>query len=163
MTLLERITSDDFIVSVGFDLPSRAMRKVLLNTPECREFRDMYRSGVLTEGTLRRYVRELMGNLTIGQRCPYDTALALMAVGLEPSMDKFADEYLSELSKLELVELPVSISVAKECLAERARLPSNITRQFVWPGAIPCTMEYVFHEKFFPEKAGLYSHTFEAA
>ena len=95
------------------------MRKVLLRTKECDEFREKYRSGILTDNLLRQYIQDLMSNLRIGERFPFDTALALLAVGLEKFKTELAKEYLSELAELELAELPLSIEVSKVCLAEQ--------------------------------------------
>ena len=95
------------------------MRKILLRTRECDEFREKYRSGILTDNFLRQYIQDLMSNLRIGERFPFDTALALIAVGLEQFKTELSKEYLSDLARLELAELSLSIGVAKVCLAEQ--------------------------------------------
>jgi hypothetical protein len=130
MDLLQRIKSNEFVFSLGYNLPSKAMRKILLRTQECAEFRERYWSGALTENMLRRYVQDLMSNMKIGERFPFDIALALIAVGLERFSTEFAHEYLSDLAGLKLAELPVSIGVAKVCLAEHSKLAGNVYRTF---------------------------------
>lgn len=158
MTLLDRIKSDEFIYSTGFALPPKAMRSALLRLRECSAFRDLYWNGAVTESMLRKYIQALMSDLNIGKRFPFDMTLALIAVALEPFSDTFADEYLYDLSRLELMELPVSIGLARVCLAERTRRADNVCRQFTLPALN--TFQEISHE---PENADSMYLTIEAA
>lgn len=115
MSVLQKIKSDDFIFSIGYELPPKAMRYVLLRTEECRQLRDAYRSENLSEAELRRYIQSLLGEFVSGEKFFYDMTLSLVAVALEPFNTPFADEYLSTLANLELSEMPLSIRVAKIC------------------------------------------------
>ena len=53
MNLLQKIKSDDFIFSIGYEMPPKAMRYVLVRTEECGQLRDAYWSGNLSEAELR--------------------------------------------------------------------------------------------------------------
>ena len=129
MNLLERIKSDDFIFSIGYEMPPKAIRYILVRTEECKQLRDEYRSGNLSEAELRRYIQNLLGEFVSGKKFPYDMTLSLLAVALETLYARFADEYLSTLANLELVEMPLSIRVAKFCVQKRQQRPNNIYRK----------------------------------
>jgi hypothetical protein len=161
MHLLQRIKSDDFVFSLGYELPPKAMRKILLRTQECAELRKAYWSGSLTESVLRQYIQNLMSNMRVGERFPFDIVLALIAVGLEQFNTEFAEEYLSDLASLELAELPVSIGVAKVCLVKRDERAANIYRTF---SSSPVIETDIYQEiSRIPEKVKSDYFTFEAA
>ena len=128
MNLLERIKSDDFIFSVGYEVPPKAIRYILARTEECKQLRDLYCSGNLSEAALRRYIQDLLGEFVPNKKFPYDMTLSLIAVALEPLYKRFADEYLSILASLELLEMPLSIRVAESCLQIRHKRTNNIYR-----------------------------------
>lgn len=115
MNLLQKIKSDDFIFSIGYEMPPKAMRYVLVRTEECKQLRDAYWSGNLSEAELRSYIQSLLGEFVPGEKFSYDITLSLIAVALEPFNTPFAEEYLTTLANMELSEMPLSIRVAKIC------------------------------------------------
>ena len=115
MSVLQKIKSDDFILSLGYELPPKAMRYILVRTEECRRLRDAYWSGNLSEAELRGYIQNLLGEFVSGEKFSYDMTLSLVAVALEPFNTPFADEYLTTLANLELSEMPLSSRIAKLC------------------------------------------------
>ena len=115
MSLLQKIKSDDFIFSIGYEMPPKAMRYILVRTKECKELRDAYRSGNLPEAELHGYIQDLLGEFVSGEKFSYDMTLSLIAVALEPFNTHLTDEYLTTLANLELSEMPLSIRVAKIC------------------------------------------------
>ena len=130
MSLLEKIKSNDFIFFIGYDMPPKAMRYILLRTKECKQLRDAYWSGNLSEAELRRYIQGLLGEFVSGEKFYYDMTLSLVAVALEPLYTSFADEYLTTLANLELSEMPLSIRVAKLCVQTRQQGTNNVYRKF---------------------------------
>lgn len=130
MDILEKIKSEEFAISVGFELPANAMYSILSRTQECSDFRDNYRDGILAEQTIREYVRNLMSSFRLGERFIFNIPLALIAIGLEKISTKFTKEYISDLSKLKLAELTLSIEIAKICLENRKSLIKNLYRGF---------------------------------
>ena len=72
MNLLERIKSDDFIFSIGYEMPSKAIRYILARTEECKQLRDAYCSGNLSEEELRKYIQNLLREFASGEKFPYD-------------------------------------------------------------------------------------------
>ena len=115
MSLLQKIKSDDFIFSIGYEMPPKEMRYILVRTKECKQLQDAYRSGNLSEAELHGYIQDLLGEFVFGEKFSYDMTLSLIAVALEPFYTPFADEYLTALANLELLEMPLSIRVAKFC------------------------------------------------
>ena len=126
MNLLEKIKSDDFIFSIGYEMPPKAIRYILVRTKEHKQLRDAYWDGHLSEAELRRYIQNLLGEFVSGEKFPYDMTLSLIAVVLETLYTRFADEYLSTLANLELSEMPLSIRVAKFCVQKRQQRTNNI-------------------------------------
>ena len=128
MSLLQKIRSDDFIFSIGYEMPPKAIRYILVRTEECKQLRDAYCSGSLSEAELRRYIQSLLGEFVSGKKFPYDMTLSLVAIALETLYTRFADEYLSTLANLKLSEMPLSIRVAESCLQTRQKRTNNIYR-----------------------------------
>ena len=89
MSLLQKIKSNDFIFSIGYEMPPKAMRYILVRTEECKELRDAYWSGNLSEAELRRYIQSLMEEFVSGEKFSYDMTLSLLAVALEPLYTSF--------------------------------------------------------------------------
>ena len=117
---LEVLKSEEFEVEVGYLLPTAALRKRLSLLPEVRRVITSLDMRLLKENCLRQFVSTLMAEFRPGQRFLYDVALAALAVSLERRPTEFADEYLRDLAKLNLAEMPVSIRMARECLKHRA-------------------------------------------
>ena len=77
MSLLQKIRSDDFIFSIGYEMPPKAIRYILVRTEECKQLRDAYWSGNLSEAELRRYIQSLLGEFVSGEKFLYDMTLSL--------------------------------------------------------------------------------------
>ena len=79
MSLLEKIKSDDFIFSLGYEMPPKAIRYVLVRTEECGQLRDAYWSGNLSEAELRGYIQSLLAEFVSGEKFSYDMTLSLIS------------------------------------------------------------------------------------
>jgi len=132
MGILERIESEKFIFSVGFELTPNALYKVLLRTEERAELMTSYKAGIITDTMLRCYIQRLLRGFKVGQRFTHDITLSFLSVALEPFSTRFADEFIRDLSKLDVSELSISTKVAKLCLAKRDLLPKTEYRKFVF-------------------------------
>jgi len=115
------LNAEEFEIEVGHILPAAAMRERLLSLPEVRRAIAALDEGALAENDIRQFVSTLMAEFSEGVRFPYDVALAAIAVVLEGRSSDFADEYLHDLSRLKLAEMPLSIRVARECLKYRVK------------------------------------------
>jgi hypothetical protein len=130
MSLLERIATMDFFASVGFDLPPEAMRIALQRTEEYQQFQAALRTDELTDADLQAFVESLMETFRRGQKFPYEVTLSFLAVGLEGLMSPFAQQFLSDLARVRLSELPLSPRVARTCLQYRSLIPANRQKVF---------------------------------
>jgi hypothetical protein len=64
-------------------------------------------------------VDDLLRVLKKGERFPYESALAGLAVAMEERFTPFADSYLATLASLKLSEMTLSIGVANLSLQQR--------------------------------------------
>lgn len=128
--ILDRIKTSDFIATVGYELPPEVMRLALRRMREYTLFQKEYRQGDITSDVLRECVQDLLGDFRRGEKFTFDASLAFLCVALESIFTPFATEFLEDLSKVHLVEMPLSPGVAKVCLEERNKLPSNLQQDF---------------------------------
>ena len=130
MTILERIKSTDYIFSLGVQLPPKAMYKILKNENETNILRILYQSNALTDIEIKEFVNDLLKEFRYGEKYFYDLTLASIAVALEDCYTNFADEYISDLSKLSQTELKTSTEIAKICIEKRLASVQNHIRVF---------------------------------
>jgi len=137
--LLNELVSDSFVLSLGFISTPGALRLSLLHAKEVREVRDSLRQGAITEETIREFVSVLLAGFRVGQRFEHEMALAALAIVLERRATDFAEEFLLDLAKLRLAEMPLCIRVARECLKHRMTMTQNTSKDFrpwKWPNRL---------------------------
>lgn len=142
-TLLNQLTSDSFVLSAGIIATPEALRHFLLRSKEVHEVRNALRQGAITEETIRELVSSLMKDFRVGTRFEHELALAALAVVLERWATDFAEEFLLDLAKLKLAEMPLGIRVARECLKYMAMMAHNTSRDFqpwTWPSRL-CSLQ----------------------
>jgi hypothetical protein len=128
--LLQQLTSDDlFFSAAGLSTPS-ALRRFLRRTREVSELREALRQGGVTDESLGSFVSTLLESFRRGERFPHELALAALAVVLETRPTDFADEFLHDLSRLQLAEMCLCVHVARECLKHRVSLADNKSKSF---------------------------------
>lgn len=132
-SLLERLKSDEFNLSVGFLHTPAAVRRSLLKSHHVRLVAAALRYGAITEVMIREFVSSIMVGFSRGRRLPNDLALAALAVVLERRPTDFAKEYLYDLARLEIAEMRTSISVARECLKILCSVPKHQAKSFTFP------------------------------
>ena len=123
--VLKQLDSDDFIASLAFIGTPTAMRRALACGDEVLSVRKALLRGEITEELLRSFVSELICNFQRGEHFAHELALAAIAVAIESRMTDFTEEFLLDLARLKLSELPLAIRVARECLAARVSLARN--------------------------------------
>ena len=125
-------------------LPSpSAVRDYLARSAEVLDLRQSLKTGELTEGQIREFVGELMGDFKRGDRFTHEGALCAISVALERRETGFSDEYTKDLAKLKLAELSTAIRVARLSLAARSRLAKNEASVFVH--SVPVTGVVLWH------------------
>lgn len=118
-TLLQPLTTQTFVDSIGFTLPPVPMCRVLQRSAEVRRLKMALRIGQITDREIREFVGQLLRQYLSGQAFRHDFALAALAVALEHWDHRLAKEYLLDLARLERGEFAVSFRVARECLNRR--------------------------------------------
>jgi hypothetical protein len=137
--LLHELISNSFVLSVGFLSTPVALRRLLLRSKEVREIRNALRQGAISEETIRQFVSSLLAGFRVGQRFEHEMALAALAVVLERRATDLAEEFLLDLAKLKLAEMPLCIRVARECLKHRVTMTQNTSKDFSpwkWPSRL---------------------------
>ncbi len=130
-SLKQLLDSTELYEIAGFAANSDALRILLGRTAEVQAMSEALRSGELTEGDIREFVRQVLDGFKLGESLFGDIALAAIAVALEPihmSPDSFAEEYIRDLSRIDLAEMSRSSRVAKACLKARTSLTMNHSR-----------------------------------
>ena len=131
---LDELTSDSFVLPLLLLSTPGALRRQLLRSNEVRKVHEAIRQGAITEETLREFVSSLLVTFHVGERFEHELTLAALAVLLENRPTKFAEEFLLDLAKLKLAEMPLCIRVARECLKQR--ITHNKVKEFrpwTWP------------------------------
>lgn len=127
LELLSALGSDD-ILELGMVVSTpEALAVLLKRRPEVLELRRTLDRGSLTLGQLRHFVANVVQRFEPGKKFVGDVTLCALAVALESHASRFAEDYLRELSCLQLGELPMSPRVARVALRSRARLLSGTT------------------------------------
>jgi hypothetical protein len=128
--LLDQLATDDFALSVGLVSTPAALRHAMSSSKEVRDIREGMWQGVVTEETICEFVSSLMVDFRAGQRFEHELALAALAVVLERRPTDFAEEFLFDLAKLRLAEMPFCIRVARECLKHRVTMTRSTSKDF---------------------------------
>lgn len=127
LDILSALGNDD-ILELGMVVSTPEGLAVLLKRrPEVLDLRRALDRGSITLGQLRHFVATIVRRFEPGKRFVGDVTLCALAVALESHATRFAEDYLRELSRLELGELPMSPRVARVALRSRARLLSGTT------------------------------------
>ncbi len=140
--LLERITSFDFEMALVASTP-KVLRRMLVRCPEIRALQDVYDAGSLSDEEIRWFVDDLLRQGAGCERFPFQTALAAVAVMLEPRFTPLADEYLYDLSRIRSDRFLIAARVARECLNTRAMRIGTEVRQFPQQNPILMTCKWI--------------------
>ncbi|MEQ8790359.1 MAG: hypothetical protein RIC55_28955 [Pirellulaceae bacterium] len=127
---MDTLVSDEFALRFAFVSNPRAVHRALQRSEEVGRLRSAISQGEVTECSIRTFIAELLRALEYGTRFPNEYALAALAVALETRLTPFAEEFVTDLARLDLAETPIAIRVARETVRRRLRLPINKTKQF---------------------------------
>ena len=129
-SVLENLRSDRFAIEFSFISNPRALHRALQRSEDVEELRNALGSGVISEETIRVFSADLLKEFQQGKRLPNELALAAFAVAFEARLTPFAEEFVMDLAKLKLAELPIAIRVARHACQERLKLSDNKTKLF---------------------------------
>lgn len=129
-SVLENLKTDAFTLKFSFISNPIAVHRALQRSVDVENIRLALGSGEITEATLRAFCASVLSELEPGKRLPQELAIAAIAVALETRATSFAEEYVLDLARLDLAELPIAIRVARQACRERMTLPANRTKVF---------------------------------
>lgn len=132
--LLLELTTDDFNDGIGVVLPPAPLRHVLQRTTQVRRIGAALRYGQIKERDIRDFVAYLLREFKPEELFRHDIALAALAVTMEHWGDRFAEEYLIDLARVERPEFRAAYRVARECLKARYSFPQTQVRTARYPG-----------------------------
>ena len=126
MNPLQRLRSDDFLDEMFAFSSAEGLRTFLRTRPEVSDLRRALVSGELVERDVEIFVRELLGALSPGKKFTEEIALAAIAVAIESLPGGFVD-YLEDLGRVRIQEMPLAPRVAALAVAERDKLVGGLT------------------------------------
>jgi hypothetical protein len=106
---------------------AEALRAFLQYRSEVISLRRAIERGEITPNDIKDYVHELFRSFSTGIKFAYEIDLAAISMALETFPGPFAEEYLKDLSRLQIRELPLAPRVARLCLARRRKVVSGVT------------------------------------
>jgi hypothetical protein len=125
---LEDLLSDGFLADIGIVSSAKTLRRCLTNSAYVDGLRRAIAGGAIREETIRRFCDELMVDFERNVRFPHEYALAALAVALEDRKTDFVEEFLLDLARLNIVEMPFAPEVARGSLNHWRKLPRARTR-----------------------------------
>jgi hypothetical protein len=128
--ILRNISSYEFVRSVGLVLSGKLVRRVLQRHEEVQTLARALDIGTVTTQNVEDFVRNEVGLIQRGVPLESDLAIAALAVALESSPSVFARRFITDLASLNIMEMRVSISVARECLRAMERYAATFAKDF---------------------------------
>ncbi|MFO7905163.1 MAG: hypothetical protein ACQESR_24435 [Planctomycetota bacterium] len=128
--VLEKLKTDEFALKFSFISNVNAIHRSLQRSEDVNNVRLALETGEISEEALRAFSSSLFRELEPGQRHHHELALAAVVVVLERRPTSFAEEYILDLARLDLAELPIAIRVARKASQERLKMPANRSKVF---------------------------------
>lgn len=136
--MLDALTNEDIADLAMVVATPEALATLLKRRHEVIEVRRAFDRGSITSDEVRHFISHTLGRFEAQKKFAGDIILSALAVALETNASEFAEEYLQELSRLKLRELPMSSRVANAALRSRGKvLSSKTTRKFRLAGQEP--------------------------
>jgi hypothetical protein len=111
---LQDVTTMGFRVKVGPELPPWALRKAIQSTKEYSNLLEAVETEKISRNDVEKFINFVVMNTDEGVSCPYNYGLAALAIALEKgSQEKFAKEYVEDLSDLDSIEIGSASRVAE--------------------------------------------------
>lgn len=132
-TVLDDLLSVDFRLALGVVSSPAAMRRCLRRSPQVQRLIAAWRSGGVSEESIRRFVARLSREFVPGLQFHHELALAAIATALESTYSAFATEYLTDLARLKrTAAFHFAPRVADDCLRDRDRSQRYDLRRSNW-------------------------------
>src|SRR5258707_12557976 len=99
LSLLSRLTTDEFADTIGFILPPAPFRRVLQQSADTRRLAAALRYREITVDQIRSYVGQLLKEFRQDELFRHDVVFAALAVAMEHWNNPFAEDYLLDLAR----------------------------------------------------------------
>ena len=127
MNALRDLQNEDIRTKGSVISTAEALRAFLQYRSEVISLRKAVEGGEITPTDIRDYVDELLRSFSTGIKFAYEIDLAAISMALETFPGPIAEEYLEDLSRLKIRELPLAPRVARLCLTRRRKVVSSVT------------------------------------
>ncbi len=127
MSALRDLQNEDIQTKGLVISTAEALRAFLQYRSEVVSLRRAVEAGAITPTDIEEHVDELLRSFSTGTKFVYEIDLAAISMALETYPGPFAEEYLEDLSRLQIQELPLAPRVARLCLARRRKVVSGVT------------------------------------
>jgi len=128
--VLNDLLEDSFAEKLSFVTQPVALHKLLAYSEEVRAIREKLQEGAITEETLRKFASSLVQQIEYGKRFPHELALAAIAVAIETRATDFSEEFIFDLARLKLPEIPLAIRVAREASSKLIQSTKSKSKTF---------------------------------
>ena len=127
MNTLNALQGDD-IQAKGFSISTaEALRSFLRELSEVISLRSAITTGEITPTDIKKYVNELLRSFCAGKKFANEISLAAIAVAMETLPGPFAEEYIKDLARLRIQEIPLASRVARLSLSQRREVMIGLT------------------------------------
>jgi hypothetical protein len=106
---------------------AEGLRSFLSSRPEVIDLRHALDAQAIDSDDVHSFVSELLGHFRRGTRFGEEPVLAAVAVAVETLPAPFAQEFLEDLARVRVAELPLAPRVARLSLRERDKRVSQLT------------------------------------
>lgn len=127
MNALRDLQNEDIQTKSSVISTAEALRAFLQYRFEVVSLRKAVEAGEITPTDIKEYVDELLRSFSTGTKFLYEIDLAAISMALETFPGPFAQEFLEDLSRLKIQELPLAPRVARLCLTRRRKVVSGVT------------------------------------
>lgn len=125
MNKLQQLLSDEFVSELGFYSTAAGLYRGLAKNPVVKELTDAIRTGEISANNIREFVAQLAPAFERGIRFPHENCLAAICVSIEHFANPFSEEFLIDLARVNITELPFAPKVAGICLANLFQTPKT--------------------------------------
>lgn len=106
---------------------AEGVRNHLSARPEVVALRGALKTGSVTFDDVGAFVRELIAEFVRGTRSPADSVIAAVVVAIEMLPPASIQEFLEDLARVKIAEMPMSPRVARLSLRERTERLAQVT------------------------------------
>lgn len=126
MTALENLHTEEFVESIGFYSTAQGLYLALAKSQFVGELSIAIRTGEVSIDELRSFVEQISAKFERGKRFSEEVSLAAICVAIEDLPNSFSEEFLIDLARVNVTEIPYASKVAAICVAHLFRLPKTV-------------------------------------